>query len=181
MIKTPFLHDTDAISFGEKLAGSEQFLALFDEGMDLVTAAAAYLEGDGRTAAKRLPRQAAIGYAIESMRLTTRLIQIAAWLLLQRAVNEGELTKSEAAAEKVRIRLAGLNTVSEDDVFALLPPRLQVLIEASLRLQARVLHLDALFYRRGGKRGREPLGRNPVLREIDRLRSAFTPQEQAVS
>ena len=39
------------------------------------------------------------------MRLTTRLMQIASWLLLQRAVAEGEITADQAQAEKNRIRL----------------------------------------------------------------------------
>ncbi|MCI0468377.1 MAG: DUF1465 family protein, partial [Beijerinckiaceae bacterium] len=85
--------ECETISFGERLAASEQFLVLFQQGMDLVSRAAAYLDGDGRAEAKALPRTAAAAYAVESMRLTTRLMQIASWLLLQRAVNEGELSR----------------------------------------------------------------------------------------
>ncbi len=103
MSQISFFKDDGTVSFGEKLAGSEQFLVLFKEGMDLVGEAAAYLDGDGREEARGLARAAALGYAVESMRLTTRLMQIASWLLLQRAVNEGELTRAEAAAEKRRI------------------------------------------------------------------------------
>ncbi|MGH6844786.1 MAG: DUF1465 family protein, partial [Methylocella sp.] len=87
MVQTPLLREDKTISFGEKLAASEQFMVLFQEGMDLVRRAAAYLDGDGREEAKHLPRPAAVAYAVESMRLTTRLMQIASWLLLQRAVN----------------------------------------------------------------------------------------------
>ena len=49
---------------------------------------------------------AALAYASESMRLTTRLMQIASWLLLQRAINEGEMTETEAASDKRRSRIA---------------------------------------------------------------------------
>jgi regulator of CtrA degradation len=106
MVQTPYFRGDKIVSFGEKLAASEQFMVLFQEGMDLVSRAANYLDGDGREEAKLLPRAAAVAYAVESMRLTTRLLQVASWLLLQRAVNEGELSRAEAAAEKRRIPLS---------------------------------------------------------------------------
>ena len=95
-----------AVSFANRLATSESFKSLFREGMALVEETAAYLDGDGREEAKRLSRLAALAYATESMRLTTRLMQMASWLLLQRAVNEGELTQGEAATEKRKVRLS---------------------------------------------------------------------------
>ena len=95
-----------AISFGDRLAASGNFKALFRDGMALVEETAAYLDGDGRDEAKRLPRMTALSYASESMRLTTRLMQIASWLLLQRAVNEGEMTQAEASSDKRRTRVA---------------------------------------------------------------------------
>ena len=70
--------------------------------MTLVEEAAAYLDGPGRTEAKALPRMEALAYASESMRLTTRLMQLASWLLLQRAVNEGEMSQTQAATEKAQ-------------------------------------------------------------------------------
>ena len=63
----------------------------------------------GRTAAKMLPRMASVLYAAESMRLTTRLMQMASWLLLQRAVNNGEMTREQVMAEKKKVRLEGFN------------------------------------------------------------------------
>jgi regulator of CtrA degradation len=173
MAQTPFCSEDKTVSFGEKLAASEQFLVLFQEGMDLVSRAAAYLDGDGREDAKALPRQVAVAYAVESMRLTTRLMQIASWLLLQRAVNEGELSRAEAAAEKRRVRLSEQDVVSKDDAFASLPPRLRDLIGLSLRLQARIIHLDLLIYKSRETRGRENAMPSPVKRQIEQLRAAF--------
>jgi len=69
-------------------ARSELFERTFQEGMDLVEETAAYLDGGGRQESKRLDRNAALAYAAESMRLTTRLMQVASWLLVQRAVRE---------------------------------------------------------------------------------------------
>src|SRR5690606_40115427 len=56
--------------------------------ISLIEAVAAYLDAEGRLESRVLPREAGFLYATESMRLTTRLMQLASWLLLQRAVNE---------------------------------------------------------------------------------------------
>ena len=76
--------DDGLVNFSEKLAGSAAFAALFREGMDLVEETAGYLDGAGRVDAKSLDRAASLAYATESMRLTTRLMQLASWLLLHR-------------------------------------------------------------------------------------------------
>jgi len=75
---------------GSGLAGSQAFSVLFRDGMTLVEETAGYLDGDGRRDSKILERSAALAYATESMRLTTRLMQLASWLLLHRAVNEAK-------------------------------------------------------------------------------------------
>lgn len=173
MGQSRFLKEDKTVSFGEKLAASQQFMILFQEGMDLVSRAASYLDGDGREEAKLLPRPAAIAYAVESMRLTTRLMQAASWLLLQRAVNEGELTRAEAAAEKRRIRLSEQDVVSHKDVLAKLPQRLRDLIGLSLRLQARIIHLDLLIYKSRDARGSVKLPPSPVEHQIEQLRAAL--------
>jgi len=165
--------ESNPVSFGEKLAGSARFACLFDEGMALVNSAAAYLDGAGRMDAKRLDRTAALAYAVESMRLTTRLIQVASWLLLQRAVNCGELTRPEAAIEQKRIRLNKDEKVSPEDVLALLPLRLCRLVEASLRFQARVIHLDGQLYRGATRRGRPAQALSPVTHQLEAIEAAF--------
>jgi len=70
-------------------AGSALFDRTFQQGMELVEQTAAYLDGPGRQESKQLNRKAALSYASESMRLTTRLMQVASWLLVQRAVRQG--------------------------------------------------------------------------------------------
>ena len=77
--------EANAVSFSERLANSQVFATLFRDGMALVEETASYLDGAGRTESKRLERSAALVYATESMRLTTRLMQVASWLLVQRA------------------------------------------------------------------------------------------------
>ena len=76
---------SEPVPFARSFVASEAFRTLFREGMTMVETTAAYLDGPGREASRALGRDIALAYASESMRLTTRLMQIASWLLLQRA------------------------------------------------------------------------------------------------
>src|SRR3569623_142968 len=93
------------ILLSEHFTNSTAFQELFRDGMDLVEETAAYLDGDGRVEAKALARAVGLTYATESMRLTTRLMQLASWLLLHRAVREGEMTLHQANREKTKVKL----------------------------------------------------------------------------
>ena len=159
------------ISFVRKLAASESFKTLFKEGMALVEESAGYLDGAGREESRGLRRAAALAYATESMRLTTRLMQVASWLLLRRAVAEGELTPSQALSDKHRVRLTRQEVASDPDTFTQLPPDFIDLCEKSLRMQARVIHLDkSIHAMRGGLEVPAPA---PVEAHWARLRDAF--------
>ncbi len=139
--------DQDVQFAGEEVSLAEfmssgLFQRTYQEGMQLVEETSAYLDGPGREASRNLSRDASLAYAGESMRLTTRLMQVAAWLLVRKAVHEGEITPEEARAEKYRLaskdiarsaRLAGAHA---------LPERLLDLISRSERLYARVERLD---------------------------------------
>jgi regulator of CtrA degradation len=162
---------TNTVSFVQKLAASDGFKSLFKEGMGLVEESAAYLDGPGREESRLLPRPAALAYATESMRLTTRLMQVASWLLLQRAVNEGELTSVQALSEKHRVRLAEQDIACSPELFEELPVALRQYTLKSIRLQARVAHLDQSMT---VARERPPMARlSAVATQYDRLREAF--------
>src|SRR5258707_14862565 len=93
------------VQFSERLTNSAAFGTLFREGMDLVEETADYLDGAGRAQAKALDRSVGLTYATESSRLTTRLMQLAPWLLLHRAVQEGEMTLPQAHRERTKAKL----------------------------------------------------------------------------
>ena len=135
----------EPVQFGTSFVKSEAFKLLFREGMGLVEDTAEYLDSDGRTDSNRLGRSGSLAYASESMRLTTRLMQIASWLLVQRAVSEGEISTDQAQREKERVRLAAQDISVSQREFEALPERLQELVTLSLRLHARVMHLDKLI------------------------------------
>ena len=148
-------------------ARSELFDRTFHEGMELVEETATYLDGGGRQESKLLSRNAALAYAAESMRLTTRLMQVASWLLVQRAVREGDLPP-EAACED-RYRLGGEDAGQDlADGGEDLPSGLLLLLDRSERLYDRVRHLDRRMY----VEEMADLG-SSVLSQLDRLRSAF--------
>jgi regulator of CtrA degradation len=63
--------------------------------------------------------------------------------------------------------------VSNKDALDGLPPHLCELVEMSLRLQARILHLDGQIYRSGGRRASAALSSSPVEGQIALLRAAF--------
>ncbi len=121
-------NEVGPVSFGERLANSDVFAALFRDGMALVEETASYLDGPGRAESKKLERNAALAYATESMRLTTRLMQLASWLLLHRAVKEGEMSLAQANKEKAKVKLSSVRT-SDDEAVKLLPVMLQELID----------------------------------------------------
>jgi regulator of CtrA degradation len=158
------------IAFVHRLAGSENFKLLFREGMALVEETASYLDGDGRAESRRLSRAGSLTYATESMRLTTRLMQLASWLLLQRAVNDGEMSKEQAAGEKAKVRLGGLSTATEGAGWDELPQRLKDLIGRSTRLQERIRRLDGAMERTAEDM---PANNNPVGLQIGRIAKAF--------
>jgi len=160
-----------AISFGERFAGSEQFNQIFKEGMALVERTAAYLEGEGRREARRLKTPFNIAYANESMRLTTRLLELASWLLIRRALRNGEITADEAARKRTRLRL-DFGAQPESVHFAGLPAGLRALIEESRQLWERIVKLDRAMLITGGDCG---AGENPVAKQLERLELAFAP------
>jgi regulator of CtrA degradation len=127
-------------------SSSELFRRTFEEGMAMVEETATYLDGRGRQESKLLPSKAALAYAGESMRLTTRLMQVASWLLVQRAVSEREMTADEAAKEKYRLGAREICRGKRMEAIDLLPAKLVELLERSAHLYERVDRLDQALY-----------------------------------
>jgi regulator of CtrA degradation len=174
------------ISFGERFAASNQFDAIFREGMALVERTAAYLDGPGRKEAKALPAASAMLYANESMRLTKRLLQLASWLMIRRDHKEGKI-----GADTMRCKLAGVSLTEPGRIshvrgFDSLPDGLRTLVVASFALNDRIARLDlAMQVQAGVPTGGEldavgagppAAGRSPVQAQVARLERAFSGQ-----
>lgn len=164
--------DSKTIRLAERRVFSQSFKPLYNEGMTLVEQAAEYLDGEGRVEAKKLSRLAATLYAAESMRLTTRLMQIASWLLLQRAANSGEMSRDQVTIEKAKVRLDTASAHSDASGWAELPRPFVDLVNRSLSLQGVVRRMDDEVY---GKNSTVPAGHssNPVSDQITLLNTAF--------
>ena len=158
------------IRLAERIAFSRSFQPIFNEGMGLVDETATYLDGAGRADVKGLSKVAATLYAAESMRLTTRLMQIASWLLLQRAANQGDMSRAQVEAEKVKVRLEGVGSGRELPAFVELPEEFRHLVDRAIKLEVRIALLDREIY---GSDDVED-GRNPVGEQISLLRTAFS-------
>jgi regulator of CtrA degradation len=165
-------NEMSAVALGPRIVASGGFTSLYREGMGLIEEVAAYLDGDGRAESRGLSRESSFVYATESMRLTTRLMQLASWLLLQRAVNEGELTAENARTEKEKVKFSATPTERGGPGFAELPDRLRGYIAQGDRLFERVQQFDRL--ERGGiAEVSPPSTEGSIGDQLARLRAAF--------
>lgn len=141
-------HDEKSLSgmAMQSFAGSALFNRTFDEGMSLVEEAARYFDGRGREDARALPGQTAMLYSSESLRVTTRLMQAASWLLVQRAVHEGDMPAEEAAAERYRLGSKEICLGGRGEEALALPHTLQTLLTRSENLYRRVARLEAILH-----------------------------------
>jgi regulator of CtrA degradation len=163
------------VSFGERFQASAQFDGVFKQGMALVERTAAYLEGPGRAEAKRLPPSVNVLYASESMRLTTRLLDMASWLLIRRALKAGDISETEAQRKRKGVALQSPSRSSHVAGFGELPETLRGLVEESYALHDRIVQLDRAMNVKPDNAGTaEPLVANPVVTQMDRLRLAFS-------
>jgi regulator of CtrA degradation len=163
-------NEAEPVSFGEWIANSQAFAGVFRDGMALVEETAAYLDGPGRKESKKLERGAALAYATESMRLTTRLMQLASWLLLHRAVKEGEMSLAQANKEKTKVKLGAIEP-NDETAIKLLPAPLQELIARSKALQAKIRRLDATIH--PAAMAARAASASPVERQLGLLKAAF--------
>jgi regulator of CtrA degradation len=164
-------NNSGTINFLSRFKNSDQFDKVFKEGMGLVEETANYLDGQGRVDSRVLDRPATIAYATESMRLTTRLMQLASWLLLQRAMISGEVNETEAQREKSRVNLNDIGAGHDVPGAEQLPEGLIELVDRSLRLHERIKMMDAV----GEAKVELPAANeNPVALQMDQLMRAFT-------
>jgi regulator of CtrA degradation len=113
--------------------------ALYTEAMLLADEARSYFDSAGREDRDSLDPFARVGFSCESLKVTTRLMHVIAWLLTQRAVETGELSRSQAAASSRRL---GEEPESDEAMLPRLPEQARLLVEASRDLFARIRRLD---------------------------------------
>jgi regulator of CtrA degradation len=113
--------------------------SFYTEAMLLADEARAYFDEAGRNVRDELDPFVRVGFACESLKVTTRIMHIVAWLLTQRAIESGEIP--ERQGRRPERRLGNAND-SDPVIVAQLPAPAQRLIASSADLYARVKRLD---------------------------------------
>ena len=134
------------------------FEKVFVDGMALVEETASYLDGPGRKLSSSLPREASLTYAAWSMELTTRLMQAASWLVMQKAVRDGDMHPNDAMQSKYRISREDPALDASAQRGRGLPDVFLDLVERSENLFARICRLDQALYGRGVLESGSPVG-----------------------
>lgn len=113
--------------------------SLYTEAMLLADEARSYFDDAGRDERQTLEPFARVGFACESLKVTTRIMHIVAWLLTQRAIESGEIAMIEGRRPERRL---GNAQDSDPLVVNQLPPAAQKLINSSSDLYARIKRID---------------------------------------
>lgn len=137
--------------------------SLYLEAMVLADEARSYFDRNGRADRDALAPVLRVGFSCESLRVTTRLMHVIAWLLTRRAVAAGEISEEQAAAPERRL---GRAQPSDPEMMEALPEPARQIIAATSDLYDRVLRLDEDFDRV------EP-AKSPARTLMERLERAF--------
>jgi regulator of CtrA degradation len=137
--------------------------SLYVEAMVLADEARSYFDSRGRDDRLSLDPVDRVGFSCESLKVTTRLMHVIAWLLTQRAVAAGELSRAQAGEGERRL---GDAPVTDADLFPRLPESAAGLVRASEELYDRVVRMDA------GAFATEPAG-SPARSLLNRLQRSL--------
>ncbi len=168
--KTPATPFAD-LSFTE----GKVFEKVFVDGMALVEETASYLDGPGRKLSSSLPREAGLTYAAWSMELTTRLMQAASWLVMQKAVRDGDMRTEDATQAKYRISREDPALDAGAQRGRGLPDVFLDLVERSENLFERICRLDAAIYGGGVMDSSSPVGEQLAQLQKAAETGAFDP------
>jgi regulator of CtrA degradation len=113
--------------------------SLYVEAMLLADEARSYFDQAARDDRLALAPVDRVGFSCESLKVTTRLMHIIAWLLTQRAVTAGELTRAQAGETDRRL---GPGPESDERLLPRLPPPAIELIRSTEELYERVGRVD---------------------------------------
>lgn len=133
------------------------------EAMLLADEARSYFDEGGRIERESLAPMTRVAFSCESLKVTTRLMHVIAWLLTQRAVHAGELTPQQALEPSRRL---GEAPVTEAGLLDALPHQARALVSSSIDLHRRVARLD-------DAQADGPRTASPARSMLDRLATAF--------
>jgi len=130
------------------IASATFFNGTYDETMALLIEARNYIAYHEAGDHRHLPPHVRLQISYESMRVTSRLTQVMAWLLAQKAVHAGEITQEIAASDEFALSGGEICSDPSGPENEELPSGLRSLLERSHRLYMRAHRLDEQFRER---------------------------------
>ncbi len=150
------------LDHAKKMMTSRLVDSLYTEAMLLADEARAYFDQIGRVDRETLAPLERVAFSCESLKVTTRLMHVIAWLLTRKAIAVGEIGEAEARSESRRL---GQAAISDPESLAMLPASARDLAAASVDLYDRVARIDRDMI--------EPDQVSPALGLIQRIERAL--------
>jgi regulator of CtrA degradation len=124
------------------------FTRTYDETLNMIVEARNYMTHNEPRSLRRRSGFSDLRFSCEALRVTSRLTQVMAWLMLQRAVIHGEISAEEACDERNRLsgRDVCLDTTANADES--LPDGLKSLLSRSYHLYTRISRLEEMVVSR---------------------------------
>lgn len=146
------------------------FDRLCEETMALIEETAAYIDTEGKLAARSLSTEVSALYARETVYLSTRLMQVASRLLLMRAEREGEMSSEQIQKETAKVSLSTPSLSLENDHWKELPEVFRHFVIRSLRIEERMRYMS---YDKQQISSHTVENNNPVSQQIQLIKTAF--------
>ncbi len=131
-------------------AASAFFAKTYGDALDLAEQARAYMAGTVKAERTVLDGRATMHATAEMFRLSARITQMIAWMLVQRAVEQGEISADQAGSDEYRLGSRDTCLKRDRQTIDRLPPALEDLMTRSEQLYIRVARLDDMLARDGG-------------------------------
>lgn len=119
----------------------------YDETFQLLVEAKAYSTLDWREDVQGLPEQETLRVTGEKMRLTARLSEVMAWLMVHKAVAKGEMTPNQAQSGAFHLTEKKVCLADGRAGGAFFSTRLNQMLDRSFDLYNRVCKMDRMAIR----------------------------------
>src|SRR5690349_16528862 len=108
-----------ALDDAKKMMTARLVDSLYTEAMVLADEARGYFDEMGRPEREALGPHERVSFSCESLKVTTRLMHVIAWLLTRKAIAAGEIREDEDVSESRRL---GQAMESDQEAIDALPP-----------------------------------------------------------
>jgi len=118
----------------------------YKEAMVLTQEVANYFELENKSILKALNEGPDVSYASETMRVSTCLMQVMSWFLVQKAVNNGEITSEQASGSPYRLGAFDICLAEVDTENGKLPEQFVIFLHKAQNLYRQVARMDHMRY-----------------------------------